>query len=159
MHISTLTLKTRLLLEHNGKILLLKQTNKNGGKFTLVGGSVEKYELVKPALVRESMEEAGIELKAKHLKLVHTLLKKKDEHHTRIVLYFKALAWGGHVESREPKKFKKTVWHPLDNLPENMSPTVRHFLKQYKIGNPYSEFEKKATKANQPKSGFPRYNK
>lgn len=156
MHISTLTLKTRLLLEHNGKILLLKQTNKNGGKFTLVGGNVEQYELVKPALVRESMEEAGIELKAKHLKLVHTLLKKKDEDHTRIILYFKALSWGGHVESREPKKFKKTVWYPLNKLPENMSPTVKHFLEQYKIGNPYSEFDKKALKRNQLFDDFPR---
>lgn len=143
MNTLKLTLKTRLLLEHKGKILLLKQTSSNGGKYTLVGGSVEKYELVKPALVRESMEEAGIMLKAKNLKLVHTLFKKKNENSIRIVLYFKAEKWGGDVESREPKKFKKTVWYPLDDLPGNMSPTVKHFLKQYKIGNPYSEFEKK----------------
>lgn len=147
---SKLYLKTRLLLEHKGKILLLKQTNRNGGKYTLVGGNVEKYELVKPALVRESMEEAGIELKAKNLRLVHTLLKKKNVSETRIVLYFKALKWGGQVESREPKKFKETVWFPLDDLPKNMSPTVKHFLEQYRIGNPYSEFESKWTPLPKP---------
>ena len=74
---SKLYLKTRLLLEHKGKILLLKQTSRNGGKYTLVGGNVEKYELVKPALVRESMEEAGIELKAKKPEIGTYLAEKK----------------------------------------------------------------------------------
>ncbi len=143
MHRTKLTLKARLIIEHQGKILLLKQTNSNGGKYTLVGGTVENHELVKPALIRESMEEAGIELKRKDLRLVHTLHKKKGNTETRIVLYFRAINWGGDVESREPKKFKKTVWYPLHDLPANMSPTVRHFLDHYLRGSYFSEFEKK----------------
>jgi ADP-ribose pyrophosphatase YjhB (NUDIX family) len=35
------SLKVRLILFNQGKILLLKQTKLNGGNYTLVGGNVE----------------------------------------------------------------------------------------------------------------------
>ncbi len=131
-------LKARLIVEEHGKILLLKQTTQNGGKYTLVGGTVEDYEFAKSALIRESREESGIIVKAKDLHLVHTLHKKKN-HITRIVLYFKATEWTGSIQSLEPKKFKKVAWFPIDDLPKGMSETVRHALKHYRRGNRYSE--------------------
>ncbi len=143
MHQTKLTLKARLVLEHRGDILLLEQTSTNGGKYTLVGGTVENYELVKPALIRESMEEAGIEIKAANLKLVHTLHKKKGTKETRIVLYFRATDWSGDLVSREPEKFTKTAWFPLNALPPNLSPTIRHFLDHYRRGSYFSEFQSK----------------
>ena len=131
-------LKARLIVEDHGQILLLKQTSKNGGKYTLVGGTVEDYEFARKALIRESFEESGIILKAKDLQLVHTLHKKKDEI-TRIVLYFKAIDWTGEIKSQEPKKFKEVAWFPIDELPRGMSSTVRHALKHYRRGSRYSE--------------------
>ena len=131
-------LKARLIVEDHGKILLLKQTTRNGGKFTLVGGTVEDYEFARKALIRESFEESGIELKTNDLQLVHTLHKKKDEI-TRIVLYFKATHWRGKIRSQEPHKFKEVVWCPIDELPKDMSATVRHALKHYRRGSRYSE--------------------
>ena len=131
-------LKARLIVENQGKILLLKQTTKNGGKFTLVGGTVEDYEFARKALIRESFEESGIVLKTNDLQLVHTLHKKKDAI-TRIVLYFKATHWTGKIQSQEPHKFKEVVWYPIDELPKDMSATVRHALKHYRRGSRYSE--------------------
>jgi 8-oxo-dGTP diphosphatase len=131
-------LKARLIVENHGQILLLKQTTKNGGKYTLIGGTVEDYEFARKALIRESFEESGIIINSKGLQLVHTLHKKKDEI-TRIVLYFKAIEWTGKIRSGEPKKFKKLTWFPIDELPKNMSATVRHALKHYRRGSRYSE--------------------
>jgi len=131
-------LKARLIVENHGQILLLKQTTQNGGKYTLVGGTVEDYEFARKALIRESLEESGIVVKANDLQLVHTLHKKKDDI-TRIVLYFKANHWTGEIRTGEPKKFKKVAWFPIDDLPKSMSATVRHALKHYSRGSRYSE--------------------
>jgi len=136
---SKVVLKARLILERDGMVLLLKQTNENGGKYTLVGGTVERYEHAKAGLIRESLEETGIDLREKHLELVHTLHKKRAKD-SRIVLYFKTQKWRGEIVAREPEKFKKVSWFPIDQLPKSMSNTVKHVLNHYKKGIPYSEY-------------------
>jgi len=114
------TLKARLILEReDGMILLLKQTTKNGGKYTMVGGFVEKKEFAKAGLIRESLEETGIDLRQKNLELIHCLHKKRAKG-SRILLYFKASKWKGEAISREPHTFKKVAGFPLDNLPKNL---------------------------------------
>lgn len=136
------SLKVRLLLLSGRNILLLKQTKPNGGNYTLVGGGIEKEEYAKKALIRESREEAGIELEDYDLELVHVLHKRKKEDH-RITLYFVAKQWTGVVRSLEKNKFSSVQWFPLYDLPEKLTGTVKHVLTQYKKGNYYSEFYKK----------------
>lgn len=133
--------KVRLILEHRGQLLMLKQTTQNGGKYTLVGGNVEAGEFPLGALIRESKEEAGITLKPKDLQLVHTLFKRKDKD-VRIVMYFKALQWQGTIRALEKNKFKTTAWFPLKKLPKNTSTTVKYVLKQYLNKITYSELER-----------------
>ncbi len=133
-------LKARLILEReDGMILLLKQTTNNGGKYTMVGGFVERKEFAKAGLIRESLEETGIDLREKNLELVHCVHKKRSKD-SRIILYFKASKWKGEAISREPHKFKKVGWFPIDNLPKNISRTVRHVLTKYRKGVSYSEY-------------------
>ncbi len=131
-------LKARLIVEDQGKILLLQQHKDLGGKYTLVGGTVEDYEFAKKALIRETVEESGLIVAKEDLHLVHTLHKKKDEA-TRIVLYFRTSKWDGALKNGEPKKFKDLGWHHIDNLPKKMSATVAHVLKHYRRGSRYSE--------------------
>lgn len=133
-----LRIKARLILYEKGKILLLKQTKPNGGNYTLVGGNIEKNEYAKSSLIRESFEEAGINLKAKDLQLVH-VLQKNTTREQRIVFYFKAYRWEGKVRSKERDKFKAAEWFALDSLPKNLTATVRHVMKEYRKGNLYSE--------------------
>lgn len=133
-----IAIKARLILYHKGKILLLRQTKPNGGNYTLVGGTVESYETARDSLIRESYEEAGIQLRATELRLVHVLHKHKKKQ-TRIVLYFKAYRWEGNLKARETKKFKEAEWFPLDALPSNLTSTVRHILEEYRKGILYSE--------------------
>ncbi len=133
-------IKARLILEReDGMILLLKQTTQNGGKYTMVGGFVEGKEFAKAGLIRESLEETGVDLREKNLELVHCLHKKRSKD-SRIVLYFKASKWKGEAISREPHKFKKVAWYPIDDLPKSLSSTVRHVLSKYRKGISYSEY-------------------
>ena len=135
------TLKVRLILYDRGRILLLKQTKPNGGNYSLVGGTIEREEHARKTLIRESYEEAGITLRAKDLSLVHVLHKRGNKEH-RIVLYFKAYRWEGRLKARETKKFKSVEWFDLDNLPRNLTSTVRHVLRAYRRGMLFSEVEK-----------------
>lgn len=136
-------IKARLILESKGMILLLKQTNKNGGKYTLVGGTVERMEFAKEALIRESFEEAGLVLQKKNLELVHALHKKRAKD-TRIILYFKTKKWAGEIKAMERDKFKKVSWFPIHVIPKNTSDTVAFVLNQYREGIKYSEYPSKA---------------
>lgn len=134
-------IKTRLLLFDKSQVLLLKQTEENGGKYTFVGGKIENKEFAKASLIREAEEEAGLEIDHKDLRLIH-VLHKKDENGMRIILYFKAENRDNEPINREPHKFKSLTWHKLDSLPKSLSGTARHVLKMVRIGSLYSEFEK-----------------
>lgn len=129
---------TRLILENKGEILLLAQTNQNGGKFSLPGGKVEPNESPIEALVRECREEADINIKVENLRLVHVLHRQKAEE-AHVVMYFKTIRWHGNLISKEPKKFKKVEWFPLDNLPKKMSKITRSVLDKFHKGVLYSE--------------------
>lgn len=137
----TKTFKVRLILQHKGNILMLKQTTKNGGKYTLVGGTVEEDEFPVEALVRETKEETGVTISRNDVHLVHTLFKKKKGDN-RIVLYFKVKNWEGKLKSKEPDKFEKVDWFPLGQLPINTSPTVKFVLERYNEGFSFSEMMK-----------------
>ncbi|MCC6463255.1 MAG: NUDIX domain-containing protein [Saprospiraceae bacterium] len=131
----------RLILEEDGKLLFLRQTKKNGGRFSLIGGNVEENEFAREALAREALEEAGIHVLPNELNLVHVLHRhklKKDE--TLLVLYFKAQRFHGEPESLEPKKFKDVKWLPVNNLPQDVSKATHHVLQGIQRGEIYSEF-------------------
>jgi len=137
----TISLKVRLILVKDNKILLLRQTKSNGGNYTLVGGGIESYEFATQSLIRESEEEAGIILRKKDLSIAHVLHKKTNVGE-RITLYFEAKHWKGNIASKEPEKFKSVKWYELNKLPSNLTNTVRHVLLEYKKGSKYSEFRK-----------------
>jgi ADP-ribose pyrophosphatase YjhB (NUDIX family) len=131
----------RLILEENGKMLFLRQTKKNGGRYSLVGGNVEDNEFAREALAREAHEEAHIHVEPADMQLVHVLHRhklKKDE--TLLVLYFKATRFYGEPESQEPKKFMDVAWLPVANLPDNVSKATKHVIQRLSRGEIYSEF-------------------
>jgi 8-oxo-dGTP diphosphatase len=131
----------RLILEENGKLLFLRQTKRNGGRYTLIGGNVEEHEFAREALVREAKEEASIHVNLEELTLVHTLHRHKlQKNETLLVLYFKAARFSGEPESLETKKFKDVSWFSPNELPEEVSKPTRHVLQCIKEGQIYSEF-------------------
>jgi ADP-ribose pyrophosphatase YjhB (NUDIX family) len=131
----------RLVLEENGKLLFLRQTKRNGGRYTLIGGNVEEQEFAREALAREAKEEASIHVEPEDLTLVHTLHRHKlQKNETLIVLYFKASRFSGEPESLETRKFKDVAWFSPAELPEEVSKPTRHVLQCINEGKIYSEF-------------------
>ncbi len=131
----------RLILEDKGKLLFLRQTKRNGGRYTLIGGNVEEQEFAREALTREAKEEADIHVEPDDLTLVHVLHRHKlQKNETLIVLYFKAARFSGEPESLETKKFKDVAWFSPNEMPEEVSMPTRHVLKCIKDGEIYSEF-------------------
>ncbi len=131
----------RLILESESRMLFLRQTKRNGGRITLIGGNVEDREFAREALAREALEEAGILVDPNELTLVHVLHRhklQKDE--TLLVLYFKTDRFRGVPASLEPKKFKDVQWLPSDHLPEEVSKPTLHVLQCVQQGLIYSEF-------------------
>lgn len=135
-------LKVRLLLFKENKLLLLKQTPDNGGRYTLVGGNIEDREAAYDCLIRECYEEVGIILRRRDLRMVHVLHKRTVSGH-RITLYFSTEIFGGIPQNKEPHKFSNVKWHNLNSLPTTMTGTVRHVLNQLRKGNLFSEYTKK----------------
>lgn len=136
-----LTFAVRLIVEDNGKILCLRQTKKNGGGYSLIGGNVEEHEFAREALAREALEEAGIRVEPADLALVHVLHRHKlKKGETLLVLYFRASRFRGEPSSLEPKKFKDVAWLPLYNLPSDVSKPTLHVLQCIQQGTIYSEF-------------------
>jgi 8-oxo-dGTP diphosphatase len=134
-------LTVRLALIDNNSALFLSQTNKHGGRYTLVGGKIEAQEFAKEALIREVFEEIGVKIQPKHLHLVHLVHKKKksDTTNTELILVFRAAQWSGAPKVKETKKFSAVSWLPLDDLPLNLSATTTHIMKQIQANNLYSE--------------------
>jgi ADP-ribose pyrophosphatase YjhB (NUDIX family) len=131
----------RLILEENGKMLFLRQTKRNGGRYTLIGGNVEEHEFAREALAREALEEAGIHVEPTDLRLVHVLHRHKlKKNETLLVLYFKAAKFFGEPESLEPKKFKDVAWIQTQNLPKEVSEPTVHVLHCIQQALIYSEF-------------------
>ena len=131
----------RLILEDESKMLFLRQTKRNGGRITLIGGNVEEREFAREALAREALEEAGILVDPTELTLVHVLHRHKlQKDQTLLVLYFKAASFRGIPASLEPKKFEDVQWLPLDHLPEEVSKPTLHVLQCIRQGLIYSEF-------------------
>ncbi len=129
---------TRLILENKGQILLLAQTTKNGGKHSLPGGKVEPKETPIEALIRECKEETDISIHAENLKLAHVLHRQKGAD-TLVIMYFKTIHWQGELMAKEPKKFKKAAWFPLNQLPKNISRVTKSVLDNFHKGVLYSE--------------------
>lgn len=133
----TTDFKVRLILVTDDKILLLKQTAENGGKYSLPGGTVENMEFATKALKRECKEELGIKIYKKELKIIHVLHKKRAKG-DRVVLYFQADNWENEIQCRELNKFENVAWISMEDMPETVSPTVKHVIEQIKLGNRYS---------------------
>lgn len=142
MKTDKISLKTRLILYNRGNILLLRQRKAQGGRFTFVGGTIEKGEFAKQTLAREAFEEAGIIINPDDLRLAH-ILHKKYKKGMRIILYFKTAKWEGRLRNREPHKFVEASFYPLEDLPASLSSTAKHVLRMYRKGEMYSEYLKR----------------
>ncbi|MFZ1987646.1 MAG: NUDIX domain-containing protein [Minisyncoccia bacterium] len=127
-----------LILIKEEKILLLRRFNTgwNDGNYTVPAGHLDEGETVTQAVVRESLEEAGVTIKPEDLTMVHVMHRAAN----RIDFFFIARAWQGNPTNAEPDKCDDLEWFPLDNLPSNMVEYVKSGIEHYQNGKLFSEF-------------------
>ena len=133
-----------LLLIKNGKILLLlrKNTGFEDGNYGLVSGHLEPNETIMQAMVRETKEEAGIDINLNDLELLH-VLNRQELNNERIDFFFSATNWKGDIINNEPHKCDGLEWFDLDNLPNNIIDYINQVLKDIKNKKIYRETIKK----------------
>jgi 8-oxo-dGTP diphosphatase len=121
------------LLRHDGEVLLLRRANTGyeDGSYSVVAGHLDGGEEVVVATIREAREEAGIALDSADLTIVGVMHRRADDGE-RIDFFLTATRWSGAITNAEPHKCDELAWFPLDALPANVIPYVRHALDNYR---------------------------
>jgi mutator protein MutT len=118
-----------LFLIKEDKILLCRRayTGWQDGNYSLPSGHLDPNETIIEAMLRETKEEVGVVLKKEDIKLVHTM------HRINIYVdfYFEAKSWQGEPQNMEPDKCDDVRWFLINELPENMVPSVRAAFLNY----------------------------
>ena len=121
-----------LVLIKDNKVLLQRRFNTGyqDGKYSMVAGHVDKRETFTEAIIRETKEEAGIELKSENLKVAHVMHRDSgtNENNERVDVFFVADKWDGEIENKEPHKCDDLSWFELDNLPDNAIPYIKQAI-------------------------------
>ena len=120
-----------LILEKNGKVLLIRRFNTGyeDGKYTLPSGKVDEGETFTDAAIREALEEVNAEISHSNINSVHVLHRKKDDVFW-IDNFFLCKKWNNEIKNAEPHKCDDLKWFDIENLPSNTIPFIKHALEQ-----------------------------
>lgn len=131
-----------LILVRDGCVLLGQRQNTGfeDGNYGLgAAGHAEEGETLREAMIRETREEASIELNHDALEHVLTMHRWCGDHQ-RADFFFTVSEFTGEPCVAEPDKCSDMNWFNLDELPENTIAHIRHALSCYKDGVVYTEF-------------------
>ncbi len=132
-----------VLVRRRGKIAFVLRSNTKwmNGYYGLPSGKVEQNEAYSQAAVREAREEIGIAVKLSALRHVLTMHRQEgDEAMTWVDVFFEADEWQGEPCNAEPHVHSELSWFDLNNLPENVIPSVRFALERIAAGEHYCEY-------------------
>ncbi len=129
-----------LFLIKEGKILLLRRFNTGyeDGNYSVIAGHLDGNEPAEKAMIRETKEEAGINISENNLKFVQVMHRKSEEE--RIDFFFRADKWSGKILNKEPHKCDDLQWFDFNKLPHNMVPYVRKAIDNYKRKKTFDQF-------------------
>ncbi len=129
-----------ILRNTEGQILVMDRlrTGYRGGECHVPAGHIDAGETATQALVRETKEEAGIE--PVNPRFVHASFRPKyDKAGDRVDYFFEATEYRGVVANTEPHKHANLRFVAPDQLPDNMTPHIRHAIGCIERGEPFSE--------------------
>ncbi len=118
-----------ILLNEKGEVLLIKRKREPFKNFlALPGGFVEYGERVEDAIIREMMEETGLEVKIEKLFGVYSDPLRDPRGHTVSIVYVLKKVGGnlkGGDDAEVAKVFKK------ENLPQDIAFDHRDIIEDY----------------------------
>ncbi|CAL9339643.1 hypothetical protein SUDANB120_00241 [Streptomyces sp. enrichment culture] len=131
-----------LFLERDGRVLLgLRHPDSAFAARThhFLAGHCERESAV-ACLVREAEEEAGLGIDPADVELVHVVhVVDGPGDRPRMQLVFRARAWTGTPEVREPDRCVSWGWWPADALPDRVVPYTRAAIEGIRAGRMYTE--------------------
>ncbi|QQS20141.1 NUDIX domain-containing protein [Candidatus Saccharibacteria bacterium] len=132
-----------MLIERDGKYLFVRRKNTGwmDGYYGLPSGKVEKKEGFLAAAVREAKEEVGVVVKPENtkFKLAFWLQVTDEPKMEWCNMVFLAEQWAGEPYNAEPDVHEHISWFGLDELPENVIPSVKKMLGAIQSGEQYGE--------------------
>jgi len=121
----------------DGKVLLHKRKGAHGeGEYSFPGGHLEYMETIEECAIRETKEEADIEIENIRFQFFANVRKYKPRHYVHIGLV-------ADYKSGEPKRMEpdrcegEWGWYSLDNLPEPIFEFCKLSFESYKTGKNY----------------------
>ncbi|MDD5084005.1 MAG: NUDIX domain-containing protein [Candidatus Moranbacteria bacterium] len=129
-----------LFLLKDGNVLLSRRFNTGyrDGEYSVPAGHLDGGETAIVVMIREAEEEIGVILQRANLKMAH-IMHTLDGRET-VSFFVVAEKWAGDIVNNEPEKCSDLSWFPIDALPENTIPYIRHALECTQKGIAYSEF-------------------
>lgn len=122
-----------LIRRSDGRVLLC-ESHKWPGFYTVPGGHVELGETCEDALVREIREEVGLEIKVLDLLSIQEVIYPKEFWKRAHFIFFDYLcqADGGQVVKVDSKEIQNTIWvDPKVALDLNTDRYLKHFISRY----------------------------
>ena len=128
------------LMNGNDEVLLLRRFNTGfeDGNYSVIAGHIDGNEEVRAAAIRESREEAGIEIRLEDIQVVGVMHRRSEDE--RVAFFLAATVWSGDVVNAEPHRCDDLSWYSIHDLPDNMVPYVRRSLENYLHGKFYDSF-------------------
>ena len=110
------------------------------GKYDVsCSGHLEPNETLKEAMVRETKEEIGIDIKEEDLEYVSTMHAKFTDSEYLLVT-FHATKYQKDPTIMEPDKCDELKWVEINCLPKEIADTRKIMIENYLDNNSYSEY-------------------
>lgn len=118
------------IIMNDGKVLLGKRIGSHGeGSWSFPGGHLEYGESPENCAARETMEEAGINVKNPRVSaFTNDIFESDSKHYITIFVVFEYDS--GSVKIMEPEKIEKWEWFPWNNLPKPLFLPIQNLLTQ-----------------------------
>ena len=129
-----------VFLRRGNEVLLLRRHNTGymDGCYSVVAGHLDGNEEVVAAAIRETWEEAGIQIQPDDIRVVGVMHRRASDE--RVDFFVGCVRWSGDIVNREPGKCDDLSWFPLDRLPKNTIPYVRRALENYQQGRWFDSY-------------------
>lgn len=115
-------IRPSVVLVRDGKILLLKSRYSSREFYLLPGGSIEEFETIEEAAVRETKEETNYDIKIKKLLYIQEWIYKKRKKDVLYVIFLGEILGGKETHLKDPclgtGHIQGIEWIEIDKLDE-----------------------------------------
>jgi len=129
-----------VMIWKDNKILLGKRKGRHGtGEYSCPGGHIEFGESFEESVIKETKEEAGIEIK--NIKFLSVANIFKHENRQDVLVNFSAY-WESGIERTDPdERIGEWGWYSLDSLPSPLFHPTEVLIDSYKTGKKLYDME------------------